>query len=159
MENESLGKGYIFQFLHSVSSTKANFNSEDIKCNDLKLTNLDTSRVVIYEILNDLDIRKSRSPTGHRVVLFQKNVKLMSKTRHKSVSMKLLGKILDCWKLAALTLVYKEDDKRLVENYYPGSLLNIDSKLLESEIYKALYRHSKIPVCESTRFCKEKSQF
>ena len=107
------------------------------------MADFDTFRVIIYNILNDLDTRKSRGPNGYPTVFFQKTVKPMCTNMHKLVkNIKRLSKIiLDCSKVSAVTLIYKKDDKRLVENYRPVSLLNIESKELEICIYKALYRY------------------
>ena len=98
---------------------------------ETELTDFDTFRVVIYNILNDLDTRKPRGPNGYPTVFLQKTVKPISKNMHKLV--KKIKKVSNTF--------YKKDDKRLVENYRPVSLRNIESSELEKSFYKALYRH------------------
>ena len=45
----------------------------------------------------------------------------------------------DTWKMANVTPVFKKDDKQLVKNYRPISLLPICGKLLEKIIFNKLY--------------------
>ena len=54
---------------------------------------------------------------------------------------KRLRKIPNSWKIAAVTPIYKKDDRRKVENYRPVSLLDIDSKVFEQCICSALYAY------------------
>ena len=47
----------------------------------------------------------------------------------------------DQWKLANVVPVYKKDDKQLVKNYRPISLLPICGKIFEKLIFDSLYAH------------------
>ena len=51
------------------------------------------------------------------------------------------GIVLDLWKIARVTPVYKADDKLLVENYRPISVLPVLSKILEKVVYTQLCDH------------------
>ena len=56
-------------------------------------------------------------------------------------NIKRLKKIPDQWKIASITPIYKNGDRRLVTNYRPVSQLNIDSKIFEKCMYEPLYEH------------------
>ena len=51
------------------------------------------------------------------------------------------GIVPDLWKIARVTPVYKADDKLLVENYRPISVLPVLSKVLEKVVYTQLCAH------------------
>ena len=50
----------------------------------------------------------------------------------------------DIWKLANVTPIHKKDDKQLVKNYRPISLLPICGKLFEKIIFKNLYSYLNV---------------
>ena len=67
----------------------------------------------------------------------------------------------DMWKLANVTPIFKKDDKQLIKNYMPISILRICSKILEKVIFNNLYHylnennlitknHSGFRPCDST---------
>ena len=45
------------------------------------------------------------------------------------------------WKLANVTPIFKKDDKQLIKNYRPISLLPIRGKILEKIIFNNLYSY------------------
>ena len=47
----------------------------------------------------------------------------------------------DSWKLANVVPIHKKDDKQLVKNYRPISLLPICAKVFEMLIFKHLYNY------------------
>ena len=53
-------------------------------------------------------------------------------------NIKRLQKIPKLWKVAAMSPIKKKRDERVVENYRHVSVLNIDSKVQEKLIYRAL---------------------
>ena len=56
-------------------------------------------------------------------------------------NIKRLRKIPDQWKIASVTPIYKRGDRRLVTDYRPVSLLNVDSKNFEKCMYEPQYEH------------------
>ena len=58
------------------------------------------------------------------------------------------GELSPSQKQAVITLLEKKDrDKRLVKNWRPISLLNVDAKIIQKSWQQAIYR---IKACEST---------
>ena len=47
----------------------------------------------------------------------------------------------DLWKLANVTPIFKKEDKQLVKNYRPISLLPICGKIFEKLVFDTLYAH------------------
>ena len=127
-------------FFHSVFNPKESFSIRDIQFGNPLLTNFDISKKTVSEILSTLDVTKSRGPNGLPPSFFQKTNRNICKPMNKILrNVKRLRKIPDSWKTAAVTPVHKKGDRKLVNNYRPVSLLNIDSKVLEKCIYKDLY--------------------
>ena len=56
-------------------------------------------------------------------------------------NIKRLRKMPSSWKTAAVSPIYKKDDRKLVENYRGISLLDIDEKIFEKCMYEPLYKH------------------
>ena len=130
------------KYFHSVFSPKQKFSIEDIKCENPTLTNFNTSKLRIFEIMSELDTTKSRGPNGLPPALFKKSARNMCDCLHKLLrNIKRLRKIPDNWKVAAVSPIHKKGNRNKVENYRPISLLNIDSKILEKCIYIPLYKH------------------
>ena len=75
------------------------------------------------------------------------------------MNIKRLRKIPVCSKTAAVTAIHKTDEKYLVKNYRPISLLNIDSKRLGKSLYEALCDHlSKFLATRQHGFVRQKSR-
>ena len=51
------------------------------------------------------------------------------------------GKLLDDWKMANVTAIFKKDDRKLLENYRPISLTSVPGKLLERIIRDQIVNH------------------
>ena len=50
-------------------------------------------------------------------------------------------KLPKAWKIAAVSPIHKKGERKLVENYRPVSLLNIENKIFEKCIYEELSAH------------------
>ena len=62
----------------------------------------------------------------------------------------------DYWKLANVTPVYKKDDKQLIKNYRPISLLPICGKIFEKLVFNCLYSYlnkNKLITKNQSGFC------
>ncbi|XP_075262534.1 uncharacterized protein LOC142354154 [Convolutriloba macropyga] len=130
------------EFFHSGFSPKIPFSIQDVKLRNPEITNFEISKKAIYEILLSLDATKSRGPNGIPPAFFQRTARETSKNLNVLFKqIKRLRKIPNSWKIAAVTPIYKKDDRRKVENYRPVSLLDIDSKVFENCICSALYAH------------------
>ena len=51
------------------------------------------------------------------------------------------ARFLEIWKKANIVLVHRKEDKNLLKNYCPISLLPIFSKIFERVIYNSLFNH------------------
>ena len=136
-------------FFHSVFSKR---NSELVKvtCEKPVLTNFNVSKGRIKEILLDLDTTKTRGPNGLPPILYQKLAKDMSAVLNVLFkNIKRARKIPQTWKIAAVAPIHKKGERKIVSNYRPISLLNIDSKVFEAVMYKPLYEHFEKYMCQN----------
>ena len=130
------------EFFHSVFSPKVPFSIQDVKLRNPEITNFEISKKAIYEILLSLDATNSRSPNGILPAFFHRTARETSMNLNVLFKqIKRQRKIPNSWKIAAVTPIYKKDDRRKVENYRPVSLLDIGSKFFEKCICSALYAH------------------
>ena len=96
----------------------------------------------IQKLVNQMDVTKFRGPNGLPPVFFQKTSREISKVLSILFkNIKRLGKVPDCWNTAAVMPIHKKEDRRIVGNYRPVSLLSIESKIFEKCIYIVLYKH------------------
>ena len=130
------------EFFHSVFSPKTSFSLKDFKVQKPCLTYFDILKNTVRNIIDDIEVTKSRGPNGIPPGLYVKTSQNRCNIMH-SVLRNIKGprKIRDSWQLSAITPIFKKWDRRKVENYRPVSLLNIDSKILEKCIYVALCNH------------------
>ena len=104
------------EFFHSVFSSKISFSIQDVKLRNPEITNFEISEKAIYEILLFLDATKSRGPNGIPPSFFQRTARETSKNSNVFFKqIKRLRKIPNSWKIAAVTPIYKKDDRRKVE--------------------------------------------
>ena len=130
------------EIFQSVFTLKQKFSITDVKSENPILSNFFLSKRTIQKIVDRIDVIKSRGPNGVPPAFFQKTFREISKnfkTLFKNIER--LRKIPDSWKTAAVTPAHQKEDKRIVGNYRPVSLLNIESKIFEKCIYIALYNH------------------
>ena len=67
-------------------------------------------------------------------------------------------KLPKAWKIAAVSPIHKKGQRKLVENYRPVSLLNIESKIFEKSIYEELSAHfTKFLSSKQHRFVPQRS--
>ena len=107
---------------------------------DARLSNFDISRAEISDILSSLDENKSHGPDKLSV----KMIKLCG--NELSLPLKIIfdnilltGIFPSSWKKANVTPIHKKNDKQIVTNYRPISLLPILSKVYEKIIFKNIY--------------------
>ena len=121
------------EFIQSVFTPKQKFSITDIKSENPILTNFLISKRTVQKIVDQIDVTKSRGPNGLPPVFFQKTSAEISKILNKLFkNIKKIRKIPDSWKTAAVTPIHKKGHRRIVGNYRPVSLLNIESKLFKN---------------------------
>ena len=130
------------EFFNSVFAPKTHFSKSELNYQTSSLSNFSISVKTISNFISDLDISKSRGPNGKPPVIYKYTNREMSKTLNVLFkNIKRLRKMPSSWKTAAVSPIYKKDDRKLVENYRGISLLDIDEKIFEKCMYEPLYKH------------------
>lgn len=158
--DQALGKAQLLnEFFQSVYAPKVPFSIEDIDCKDPTLIDFRVSRGLIHTLMLQLDDTKSRGPNGYPPILYRRLAKEMSISLNVIFkTIKRLRKIPRLWKIAAVSPIHKKGDRKMVSNYRPISLLNIDSKILERAMYEPLYHHFTEFLCKNQHgFVKKRS--
>ena len=107
---------------------------------DKSLSSLEISETDIFAIIKNLDPNKSHGWDNLSIRM----IKLCGKSI--TYSLKLIfeaslqeGTFPSCWKKANAVLVHKKEDKNLLKNYRPISLLPIFGKIFERILFKDLF--------------------
>ena len=111
-------------------------------CTNSRISSFEITRMEINEIISALNINKAHGPDDISVNM----VKLCG--QHLCVPLKIIfdnilqtGIFPDQWKKANVTPVHKKNDKQLITNYRPISLLPILAKVYERIIFKNVYNY------------------
>ena len=111
---------------------------------DSRMDSVETSEEEVLKIINTLEVGKAHGPDGISNRLLKETAKTISKPLaslfNKSFE---LGKVPKVWKEANVTPIFKKEDKSLVSNYRPISLLSSLGKIQERVVYIHLYRYLK----------------
>ena len=97
----------------------------------------DTDILTLIRNLNPNKAAGSDGISGQMLLLCDKSVVLPLEIIFKNILESSIYP--DMWKLANVTPIFKKEDKQLVKNYRPISLLPICGKLLEKLIFNSLY--------------------
>ena len=97
----------------------------------------DTDVLTLIRNLNPNKAAGSDGISGQMLLICDKSVVLPLEIIFKNILDTSI--YLDIWKLANVTPVYKKENKQLVKNYRPISLLPICGKILEKLIFNSLY--------------------
>ena len=119
-------------------STLPTFNPLTEDC----LSNIRFSSSEILSHLRNIDPNKSNGPdviTGHMIRLCDDALVLPLRLIFTNILRTSNFPIL--WKLANVTPVFKKDDKQLIKNYRPISLLPLLSKIFEKIVFNKVYEH------------------
>jgi hypothetical protein len=106
---------------------------------------IQTTEDEVFKIIKNLDIGKANGPDGISNRLIKETSSSiaapLAKLLNKSFD---LAKVPSIWKEANLSPIFKKDDKSLVSNYRPISLLNCLGKIQERIVFQKIYRYLKI---------------
>ena len=94
----------------------------------------------ILSLIRNLNPNKAMGPDGissQMLILCDKSVIIPLSIIFKNILV--TSKYPDLWKCANVTPIFKKDDKKLIKNYRPISLLPICSKIFEKIIFNNLY--------------------
>ena len=143
------------QYFHSVFSPRKDFCFKDVNPQHSTISNFSICKTKIFEILATLDVTKTRGPYGLPPLFFRKTASEMCKTLNTMFkAVKRNRNLPKAWKIAAVSPIHKKSERKLVENYRPVSLLNIESKIFEKCIYEELSAHfTQFFFLETTRVC------
>ena len=109
-----------------------------------RLELIQTTKDEVLKILKGLDVGKATGPDCISNRLSKETSIAISEPLsvlfNKSFE---LGKVPKIWKEANLSLIFKKDNKSLVSNYRPISLLSCIGKVQERIVYMHLYKYLK----------------
>jgi hypothetical protein len=112
---------------------------------DSRLNKIETSEEEVIKVIKSLDIGKATGPDGISNRLLKETATAislpLSDLFNKSFE---LGKIPKKWKEANLSPIFKKDDKAVMANYRPISLLSCLGKVQERIAYLHLYKYLQI---------------
>ena len=106
------------------------------------LSSIEIREYDIFAILKNLDPNKSHGWDNLSIRMIKHSSK--SITYPLKLTFKALlqeGTFPSCWKKANVVPVYKREDKNLLKNYRPISLLPIFGKIFERTLYKVLFNY------------------
>ena len=130
------------EFFQSVFTPKQKLSITDIKSEKPILTIFFILKRTIRKKGNQIDVTKSRGPNGLPPAFCQKTSGEISKSLHKLIkNIRRLRKIPESWKTAAVAPIHIKGDRRIVGNYRPVSLVNVESKIFEKCICIVLYNY------------------
>ena len=111
---------------------------------DSRLDNIETTEEEVLKLIKALDTGKANGPDGISNKLLKETAapiaQPLASLFNKSFE---LGKVPKIWKEANLCPIFKKEDKALVSNYRPISLLSCLGKVQERVVYTHLYRYLK----------------
>ena len=96
----------------------------------------------IISLIRNLDTSKANGSdgiSGHMLQLCDESVVLPMKIIFENILQSSVYP--DMWKIANVTPIHKKNDKQLIKNYRPISILPICSKILEKIIFDSLYAY------------------
>jgi len=103
-----------------------------------------TQEEAVNDLLCHLDTYKSMGPDGMHPRVLRELVKELTKTLSIICQQSwLTGEVLDDWRLARVTPVYKKSWKEDPGNYRPVSLTSVPDKIMKRFIWSALMGHVK----------------
>ena len=109
---------------------------------DSRFEFVQTSEEEVMKILKSLDIGKANGPDGVSTKLLKETSEAIAlplcNLLNKSFE---LTKVPSCWKQANVCPIFKKDDKSLVSNYRPISLLSCLGKVQERVVFIHLYKY------------------
>ena len=128
-----------FRTVYSVPSVERNYSFIDVGNPNLLLC-IKTTADEVKEILQNLDITKATGADNVAARILKACSEELSTPLallfNRSFS---LGRVPEQWKLANITLVFKANERDLVENYRSISLLSIPGKCQERIVHTAIY--------------------
>jgi hypothetical protein len=111
---------------------------------DQRLSHIETNRDEVLKILKSLDTGKANGPDGiSNKLLKEASTEIATSLSNLFNSSFELSKVPIKWKESNICPIHKKDDKSLVTNYRPISLLSCVGKVQERIVYIHLYRFLK----------------
>ena len=129
------------QYIHSVFSPRKDFCFKDVNPQHSTISNFSICKTNIFEILATLDVTKTRGLDGLPPLFFRKTATNVQNTGHYVQSSQAEQEATQSLENSRCFAHPQEGERKLVENYRPVSLLNIESKIFEKCIYEELSAH------------------
>jgi hypothetical protein len=109
-----------------------------------RLELIQTTKEDVLKILKGLDVGKAMGPDGISNRLIKETSTAISEPLSTLFNKSfMMGKVPKIWKEANLSPIFKKNDKSLVSNYRPISLLSCIGKVQERIVYMHLYKYLK----------------
>ena len=128
-----------FQSVFFVNRGVDLYNMPDDHTPQISIENFDHSLETVADFFSKLDTTKSRGPDNLPPVLFRKVPELARSVSSLFYKIEHTGVYPRAWKVSKVTPIHKCDDRSILRNYRPVSLLRIPSKVLERCRFNALY--------------------
>jgi hypothetical protein len=107
-----------------------------------RLAHVETTPDEVLNIIKGLDVGKANGPDGISNRLLKESAvsiaPSLAKLFNKSFE---LAKVPQIWKEANICPIFKKEDKTIVSNYRPISLLSCTGKIQERIVFKQLYKY------------------
>ena len=107
-----------------------------------KLETVDFDRQSILTLINELNVNKAHGADQISVQMIKlcgNSISVPLQIIFNNIVAK--GIFPDQWKMANVTPVHKKDNKQIIKNYRPISLLPIFAKLFEKMVFQKMYNH------------------
>jgi hypothetical protein len=111
---------------------------------DQRISNIQTNSTEILKILKTLDPGKANGPDGVSNRILKATASDISLPLTKLINKSfILAKVPKIWKQSNVCPIFKKDNKEIVSNYRPISLLSCVGKVQERVVFIHLYRYLK----------------
>ncbi|CAG2193089.1 unnamed protein product [Mytilus edulis] len=116
---------------------------------DRRLSSIVFDAYEVKDILQTLNVNKASGPDAISGRILKPVADIIAKPLRAFFNLSLRTKFVpSAWKLANVTPCFKNDDKSILSNYRPISLLSVMSKVFERCVYKHVFNFIRVLITE-----------